>query len=54
MQADCKSNNLDNLEVLVFGEGDFKKRGLMCSGCFIDDDLLSKMKSIEEHSLPIQ
>lgn len=42
------------MEILVFGEGDFKKRGLMCSGCFIDHELISKMDNIEHHSLPIQ
>lgn len=39
-QKDCRNNNEDNIDVIVFGKNDAKKTGFMCSECLIDSELL--------------
>lgn len=36
-QQNCKSFNTENMEMVVFGAEKYKKKGLMCSTCFIDN-----------------
>lgn len=40
-QNKCRSNEEDNLEIIVFGSNDkAPKRGFMCSSCFLDDQAM--------------
>lgn len=35
-QKDCRNNNEDNIELIVFGKEDAKRKGFMCSECLMD------------------
>lgn len=41
-QQDCRSSGTECQEIVVFGEG-LKKKGIMCTSCYIDQELLSKI-----------
>lgn len=53
-QENCCSDNIDNVELIVFGSNKAKKTGLMCSGCYADSELLAAINPVERFSLPIR
>lgn len=53
-QPECRSNNVETLEIAVVGDGKYKKKGIMCTSCFIDHELISSMGNVELHTLSIQ
>lgn len=53
-QPDCKSDNEDNLEVIVYGDIDCDRRGFMCTSCFIEGNIIPLLKKVEFNVLPIR
>ena len=35
-QPECRSNNQETFEIAVVGDQKLKKKGIMCTSCFID------------------
>ncbi len=53
-QEGCGSENQDNVELIVFNSNKAKKTGLMCSGCFVDSELLATICPVERYALPVR
>lgn len=47
-QPECRSNNQETLEIAVIDNKDAqaKKKGIMCSSCFIDQELIQGLGNV--------